>query len=233
MARYGMITAMSPAPRRRPPLTPFAALTAAVLCLSGCTTWEDLDDAAASATPVPTSSTPLLRPGSGASPSTAACPPSGVRVTADRGDAAMGLRVMSVWITNCGLERFRVGGYPELRLLGEDGADTGVGVLHGTDTISSGLSRDEPRGEVTLRRGEQARSSLAWRNTVTTGRPAPGVFLEVVPGAGLPAQRVRAEIPLDVGTAAVVGTGRWTKDTEPKTAARVPGDDPQSVPPAA
>ncbi|MEV0844816.1 DUF4232 domain-containing protein [Streptomyces sp. NPDC049954] len=224
---------MSPAPRHRPPLTPIAALFAAVLCLSGCTTWEDLDDAAAPATPVPTSSPDALRPGSGASPSPAACPSSGVRVTADRGDAAMGLRVMSVWITNCGRERFRLGGYPVLRLLGEDGADTGVGVLHGTDTISSGLSPEEPRGDVTLRRGERARASLAWRNTVTTGHPAPGVFLEVVPGAGLPAQRVRAEVPLDVGTAAVVGTGRWTKDTEPKPAERVPGDDRPSVPPTA
>ncbi|MFE9251625.1 DUF4232 domain-containing protein [Streptomyces sp. NPDC007088] len=226
---------MSPAPRRRP-LTPIAALAAAALCLSGCTTWKNLDDAAAPATPVPTSSPHGLRPGpgggSGTSPSAPACPSSGVRITADRGDAAMGLRVMSVWITNCGLERFRVGGYPELRLLGEDGADTGVGVLHGTDTISSGLSPDEPRGEVTLRRGERARTILAWRNTVTTGHPAPGVFLEVEPGAGLPAQRVRAEVPLDVGTAAVVGTSRWTKGTAPGAGTSVPEDDLRSAPPA-
>lgn len=65
------------------------------------------------------------------------CPSSGVRITNDRGDAAMGLRVVGIHLENCGTADYHLNGYPSLRLLDEDRqAVTGVKILDGTASIS-------------------------------------------------------------------------------------------------
>ncbi|WP_368396462.1 DUF4232 domain-containing protein [Streptomyces sclerotialus] len=48
------------------------------------------------------------------------CPPSGVRITADDGEAAMGLRVVGLRLENCGTRPYRLDGSPELALLDEE-----------------------------------------------------------------------------------------------------------------
>lgn len=194
---------MPPAPPRSPVRAGAAALSLlAALTLTGCTQWT-----ATEGRPVSVASPAAPAPVRPASPSPT-CPPSGLRLTADRGDAAMGLRVLGVHLTNCGRASFRLSGYPVLRLLDSGREDTGVGVLHGTDTITTAVGFTG-RDSVVLARGESAKTVLAWRNTVTTGKPPTGVYIEVTPGDGLPPQRVRSEQPVDVGTAAVLGTTRW------------------------
>ncbi|MFG2269874.1 DUF4232 domain-containing protein [Streptomyces chartreusis] len=140
------------------------------------------------------------------------CPASGVRVFADRGDAAMGLRVVGLHLVNCGTRPYRVYGYPELELLDED-RDTvdGVRILHGTDQIAAtGLAGGgEPR-PVVLRPGEAARASLAWRNTTGFGEAvnAPYARVRAKPGA----EPVTVTPEFDLGTTGKLGVGPWERD---------------------
>lgn len=147
----------------------------------------------------------------GEAPAADACPPSGVRITNDRGDAAMGLRVMGIHLVNCGTADYRLDGYPALRLLGEDREPvTGVNVLHGTDKISTGVGGSAPPRPVSLRPGESARAILAWRNTTTEGDPVNAPYAEVTAKPGAAPVTVTPE--LDLGTTGRLGVGPWTKD---------------------
>ncbi|MCX0243849.1 DUF4232 domain-containing protein [Streptomyces drozdowiczii] len=149
-------------------------------------------------------------PADGAPTGDGACPPSGVRITNDRGDAAMGLRVVGIHLANCGTADYELNGYPALRLLGEDREPvTGVKVLHGTTAISTGIGGDAAPRPVTLRPGESASATLAWRNTTTDGDPVDAPYVEVTakPGAG----PVTVTPELDLGTTGRLGVGPWTK----------------------
>ncbi|TRV81331.1 DUF4232 domain-containing protein [Streptomyces sp. 130] len=139
-----------------------------------------------------------------------ACPPSGVRVTNDRGDAAMGLRVVGIHLTNCSTTDYQLNGYPALRLLDEDRDPvTGVEILHGTSDISSGLGGDAAPRPVTLRPGESAYANLAWRNTTTDGVPVNAPYAEVTAKPG--ARPVTVTPELDLGTTGRLGVSPWTK----------------------
>ncbi|WP_406450096.1 DUF4232 domain-containing protein [Streptomyces sp. NBC_00876] len=147
---------------------------------------------------------------------TGACPPSGVQVTADRGDAAMGLRVVGLHLVNCGSTAYRVNGYPGLQLLARDREPvTGVRILHGTDAISTGIGGDATSRPVTLKPGESAYANLAWRNTTGAGEAVNAPYVRVTPKPGAAAVTVTPE--LDLGTTGKLGVGPWTKD---ETAAR-------------
>lgn len=142
---------------------------------------------------------------------TGPCPPSGMRITTDRGSAAMGLRQVGLNLANCGDEDLEVEGYPDLTLLDEDREPvTGVRILHGTDQISSGTGVPGPPGPVTLRPGESASSSLAWRNTTQAGVPVHAPYVEVATEPGTPARIVTPE--LDLGTTGELGVNPWQKD---------------------
>ncbi|GAA2153298.1 hypothetical protein GCM10009760_50870 [Kitasatospora kazusensis] len=67
------------------------------------------------------------------------CPRSGIRVYTDAGDAAMGLRAVSLHLENCGTQTSRLDGYPRLQLLDErhQVVDT-VQVLRGGGAIATG-----------------------------------------------------------------------------------------------
>lgn len=66
------------------------------------------------------------------------CPSSGLRVSADDGDAAMGLRVVGLWLENCGTADHHIEGYPRLTLLGQDHEPVdGVEILQGAGDITS------------------------------------------------------------------------------------------------
>ncbi|MEU8142865.1 DUF4232 domain-containing protein [Nonomuraea sp. NPDC048901] len=57
------------------------------------------------------------RPTSWSPPPTPSCPGSGTSLTAEEPNAAMGLRVQTVTLTNCGNKIRSVYGYPRVRLL--------------------------------------------------------------------------------------------------------------------
>ena len=141
------------------------------------------------------------------------CPDSGMRLTAGRGDAAMGLRVVDVTLTNCGKGTFELYGYPELKLLEEDGEPVGrVRVLEGADDITTGVRDDGPR-RVTLRPGEAAVTLLVWRNTYddTTYPPVTAERVRVDPGLGRGTATVTPDAPLDLGSTGRLGTTAWRK----------------------
>ncbi|MFF9619887.1 DUF4232 domain-containing protein [Streptomyces griseosporeus] len=138
------------------------------------------------------------------------CPRSGVRVYADQGDAAMGLRAVGLHLENCGTGVYRLDGYPELRLLGEDRTPvTGVRVQHGGDGISSGTGADATPVPLALKPGEAARATLTWRNTTGSGDPvnAPYVRVHAKPGA----DPVTVTPELDLGTTGRLGVGAWQR----------------------
>jgi len=139
-----------------------------------------------------------------------ACPHSGVRITNDRGDAAMGLRVVGIHLENCGAADYRLDGYPALRLL-DEGRDpvTGVKILQGTTAISTGIGGDAAPRPVTLHPGESAYANLAWRNTTTEGDPVNAPYVEVTAKPG--AEPVTVTPELDLGTTGRLGVGPWTK----------------------
>jgi hypothetical protein len=138
------------------------------------------------------------------------CPPAGVRLYADEGDAAMGLRVVGLHLENCGTGVHRLDGYPRLQLLDEDHeAVTGVRILRGVAAIASGTGADAPPRALALQPGERASAQLVWRNTVQAGEPvnAPYVRVWAKPGAA----PVTVTPELDLGTTGELGVGAWQK----------------------
>ncbi|CAM5707286.1 DUF4232 domain-containing protein [Streptomyces canus] len=139
------------------------------------------------------------------------CPKSGMRLYADQGDAAMGLRVVGLHLVNCGTEPLQLNGYPKLTIQDEDHHTVdGVHILQGTDRISTGLGGDGRPQPVDLRPGEAALAQLAWRNTTQAGEPvnAPYVRVWATPAA----DPVTVTPELDLGTTGKLGVGPWQKD---------------------
>lgn len=150
-------------------------------------------------------------PAAEAPATTGPCPPSGVRVTADDGDAAMGLRVVGLHLENCSDRPYTLDGYPTLQLLDEDRRPvTGVQVLHGSDGIATVTGFDDRPLPLTLKPGQRASSGLTWRNTVTVGTVVnvPYVRVNAKPGAAW----VTVTPELDLGTTGKLGVGPWRKD---------------------
>ncbi|WP_316778419.1 DUF4232 domain-containing protein [Streptomyces sasae] len=142
---------------------------------------------------------------------TGACPSSGVRLWADDGDAAMGLRVVGLHLQNCGERDYSLDGYPQLSLLDEDHRPVdGIRVLHGGAAVAMGTGYDEPPAPLTLKPGETALSGLIWRNTTLAGSTAvnvPYVRVLAKPGADL----VMVTPELDLGTTGRLGVGAWKR----------------------
>ncbi|MDT0609799.1 DUF4232 domain-containing protein [Streptomyces lancefieldiae] len=144
------------------------------------------------------------------------CPPSGLRLTADKGDAAMGLRVVGLHLENCGSRPYSLEGYPVLQLLDEELEPVdGIDVLRGTDDIPM-AGGDGPPRPVTLRPGESAVSGLAWRNTTQAGAAVTVPYVRVRAESG--SDPVIVTPNLDLGTTGKLGVRAWQKDeTEPGT----------------
>ncbi|MFE9834229.1 DUF4232 domain-containing protein [Streptomyces sp. NPDC005551] len=132
------------------------------------------------------------------------CPSSGVRLDTGDEDAAMGLRSMTLTLTNCGDRPYRLNGHPTLRVLDEAGAPLpGVRTVAGTDEVF--MAPEDPGPEpLTLAPGESARSGLYWRMAAENG-----TYLRVGPQRGRAAVTVRAREPLDIGPENVLGTTAW------------------------
>jgi hypothetical protein len=138
------------------------------------------------------------------------CPASGIRVSADKGDAAMGLRVVGLHLDNCGTRDYTVDGYPLLELLDDDLKHVdGVEILDGSSEITTGAGADKPPRPVTLRPGESATAGLVWRNTTEFGAAVNVPYVRVRAKAG--ADPVIVTPNLDLGTTGKLGVRPWEK----------------------
>ncbi|MFC9428624.1 DUF4232 domain-containing protein [Streptomyces sp. NPDC056987] len=195
------------------------ALAAAAVLATGCSSLrEELDrerNPARTATPEPAppedrplpTLTPATPPTTPSTPA-ANCPESGVRITPGLVQGAMGLRAMTVTLTNCGTRPYEVNGYPGVRVLDEDRAPYDIEVLKGTDGIHMAGPAPDP-APVTLKPGESARSGLTWRmmspDTSTT-------YLEITAAPGERPQTMETlDGPLDLTDTGRLGTTPWQK----------------------
>ncbi|MDN3261998.1 DUF4232 domain-containing protein [Streptomyces sp. CSDS2] len=138
------------------------------------------------------------------------CPASGIRVSADKGDAAMGLRVVGLHLDNCGERAYTVEGYPLLELLDDALRPVdGVEILHGSGEITTGAGPDEPPRPVKLEPGESATAGLVWRNTTQFGTPVNVPHVRVRAKGG--ADPVTVTPHLDLGTTGKLGVRPWQK----------------------
>ncbi|MGY1579013.1 DUF4232 domain-containing protein [Streptomyces sp. MN13] len=155
--------------------------------------------------------TEVLRvPADEAPAASGACPPSGIRVTADEGDAAMGLRVVGLSLENCGTRVRHVDGYPGIALLDADWQPVGgVDVLRGSGGIATVTGFDDPPGPVALAPGERVTAGLMWRNTTGMGAAVtvPYVRVTALPGA----DPVMVAPHLDLGTTGRLGVSAWQR----------------------
>ncbi|MFD9438670.1 DUF4232 domain-containing protein [Streptomyces sp. NPDC060006] len=198
--------------------------SAALVCLltltaSGCGLSAELDresNPEREPTPTPTLTVeppprPSAPPSATPEPSPAvsglqeqACPASGLRFHADRGDGAMGLRAMGLDVTNCGSKPYELNGYPAVTVLDSTGAPiAGVRTVQGTDEVSMAPEDPGPR-PLTLEPGESAHASLYWRM-----HNQDGVYLRVAPEKGDDTVTVRPPYPLDIGPENILGTTAW------------------------
>ncbi|MFL6126141.1 DUF4232 domain-containing protein [Actinophytocola sp.] len=151
------------------------------------------------------------------------CAPKGVRISVVGGDAAMGLRTLSIELANCGRAPVTVHGYPALRLYDEDDQPVEVAVRQGSGDIAVVPEFDDPPRDVVLQPGEKARSGLLWRNLVTdsTVKATTATRLEAAPTQGEPWQDVPLVIPndvtgtttvtIDLGNTGKLGVQAWQK----------------------
>ncbi|MFI1360435.1 DUF4232 domain-containing protein [Streptomyces sp. NPDC020898] len=138
------------------------------------------------------------------------CPASGIRVTADKGDAAMGLRVVGLHLDNCGTRDYTVEGYPLLELLDNEFKPVdGIKILDGSGEITTSAGPDNQPLPVTLGPGESATAALVWRNTTQFGTPVNVPYVRVRAKTG--ADPVTVTPNLDLGTTGKLGVRPWEK----------------------
>ncbi|MGH4029170.1 DUF4232 domain-containing protein [Actinomycetota bacterium Odt1-20B] len=179
----------------------------------------DLDDVEMSASPGP-DVRPGARPGATPRPQSVherACANGQSAVLVEPGpvDAAMGLRAMTVTLTNCTTKPYRLNGYPTLKVLGDKREPFHVQVLQGTEPITR---LDDPGPHpVTLKRGETATTAVVWRNTYdnTAQPPLKGTYLKVVPTPGGVARLLAVDGGIDLGSTGKIGSTAWKKSAKP------------------
>jgi hypothetical protein len=133
-------------------------------------------------------------------------------VTVGTADAAMGLRVQGLELTNKGIAPHVVNGYPAITLLDKDQQPIpDVQVLQGSGGISTVDGFDDKPRQITLQPGEKLVASLMWRNTVTRSdvNATDAEYLDVVAAAGQPAQRVHPQYRVDLGNTGKIGVSPW------------------------
>lgn len=173
-----------------------------LLAVSACTAEPEPTAPIPSAAPKPTG--------------TADCPESGVRVTTGVAEAAMGLRVQGINLTNCGQRPYHLDGYPLLRVLDKNGEPLDVRLAHGSAGIATIDGFDAPPQPLTLQPGDVAQTHVVWRNTTTSAdAPAVGEYLSIAPAEGRPWQpvqlddRYRDGLHIDLGNTGKLGVRAW------------------------
>jgi hypothetical protein len=139
------------------------------------------------------------------------CPKTGVQVSTGMVTTAMGLRAMTVTLTNCGEREQRLNGYPDVRVRDVNHERMDVTVLEGPEPITQ---LDDPGPHpVTLKPEESARSVFVWRYSAvdTATLRGSGVYVEIAPAAGVDRQTVQPDGGLDIGDTGLLGTTAWEK----------------------
>jgi hypothetical protein len=145
-------------------------------------------------------SLPASAPAEGAT----GCPTPGVLITAERGDAAMGYREMTLHLKNCGDIAYRLHGQPDIVVLDADRKPLEIALVPSAHYTAG------PR-QITLEPGVSAMALLSWRNTVTdpTVVATTGAFLSIAPAQGMPRQTVSLPSPLDLGNTGRLEASVW------------------------
>ncbi len=206
------------------PLRRAVFLAAAPLLLAGCGLAAELDREANPARETTTAEVtpdrpaepsgrapgPTGPPAAGATP----CPASGLRMSPGMVTAAMGLRAMSVTLTNCGRGVRELNGYPDIRVRGLDRQLFSVTVLKGTEPVTT-MDDPGPR-RVRLRPGQSAYTSLVWRYSAVHAatREGSGVYVEIGPAKGAARQTIEPDGGLDIGETGMLGTTAWQRSPE-------------------
>ncbi|QHY94859.1 hypothetical protein SSPS47_06940 [Streptomyces sp. S4.7] len=209
--------------RRHRPAALLAGVSVLLLTAAGCSDLRSEIEAETGAGAAPTApaqspppsvappSPPSLPSASSAGTTSPGCPPSGLDVVIGGEDAAMGHRVVTLKLWNCGDEPHRVKGHPGLELL--DGARTpiDVEVTHESDYTYTGRRDDRPR-QLTLAPNTTASAVLHWNNRVTSldGAPTPGAHILVTPAPG--EEPVSLPLPIDLGTEGTLDVTSWAAD---------------------
>ncbi|WP_433306534.1 DUF4232 domain-containing protein [Actinoplanes sp. CA-030573] len=132
-----------------------------------------------------------------------ACPPSGLRASAERGEAAAGYREMTVYLENCGDRDYQLQGRPDIVVLGADRNPLPV-VVEPNRLVTA------PPRRIVLKPGEKASSTLSWHSTVEAGKEvATGAYLAVAALAGTEHQTIALPSALDLGTTGKLATTAW------------------------
>ncbi|MFD4670544.1 DUF4232 domain-containing protein [Lentzea sp. NPDC058450] len=152
----------------------------------------------------------------GAPPSSAAeqCD-SGLSFTTDSTSAAMGLRLMSVEVTNCGTEPLQLNGYPQVKVLDAERAQLDVAILEGSGGIATLDGFDTPPQPITVPPGESAKSAFVWRNThASVDPPLVGEHVDIAAAPGgtwqpLVATSPQSTVLIDLGSTGRLGVRAW------------------------
>jgi hypothetical protein len=139
----------------------------------------------------------------------------GLQFSAGYTDVAMGLRVMSVEVVNCGTRPVELNGYPQVKLLDEKWQQLDTEIVHGSGGIASVEGFDDPPQPVTVRPGERAQTAFMWRNThMSMDPPQVGSHVDIAAAPGgtwqslLPASQERG-ILIDLGSTGRLGVRAW------------------------
>jgi Protein of unknown function (DUF4232) len=201
----------------------------AVLSLAACGRHTVADERAAGSAGPPGSSKGAPSRAADTDPleSSPSAPPcvDGTRLTEGQGDAAMGLRVLTLTLTNCGSQVRRLDGYPTVRLLDKDGDPLEVEIDRGAQKVTIAV-KDPGAKPVTLLPGHSARFDLVWRNTYTdiSRPPENGATAVVTPAPGSKAQRVTPTSgPFDLGSTGRLGITAWEEDPDSAPRTGSPG----------
>lgn len=134
----------------------------------------------------------------------AGCPEPGVLITAERGEAAMGYREMTLLLRNCGDKPYQLQGRPDIVVLDADHNPLEIAVVPSTHyTVAPKLATIQP--------GSGTMAMLSWRNTVIVSEveTVTGASLSVAPVQGAPRQTVLLSNPLDLGNTGRLEASAW------------------------
>jgi hypothetical protein len=181
-----------------------AAVVALAALLAGC---GDAAPGTAAGTASPAATAPEPVRTAPATADSRPCPPGGVLVTTGPVDGALGLRAVTLRLTNCGRDAYQVTGYPDVGVLDDDGRPVPVAVTQGTRP-GDPVVDPGPRTTV-LRRGESAEAALLWRQLVEV-RDAENVTGPLTVDLGGGQERQTLPLSVDLGTTRLVTVTAWS-----------------------
>lgn len=144
-------------------------------------------------------------------PTVAACPASGVAITAGNVEGAAGMRALAIVLTNCGTSDYTAHGYPVVRVLDAHRRPLDVTVDDEAGPVSAPGSSDDPPRSVTVHPGDRVTAQVLWHNTVTdsTVVATTGHYLQIAPAKGEPAQLVAPHGGIDLGNTGRLAVNPW------------------------